>query len=526
MCKRLFPYVGKGKILISKLTHCIYHTHTHTHTHTDPVGQPRPTINGTTDTSISLEWEEPQDSNGIISSYTINRRRPSLYPSPSLRDIGTSFPGTGFAVFQAGVANLGGLRNEIRMRFRTLSGAGVLLYYINAAGTDLLALELRNGIPWFLFDAGSGPGAIRPQVGDGVQFNDGTWHTITASQDGTSATITVDNVFTGSGQSVGSSQVISSNQVLYIGGLPVDESVVPRATVNGRGNPMATVSGRSFAGCLFGITLNGQSLDFTRAQEFSIDFPQGVGFEQGCPIGLERGNSYIGGGYVALAPNTLNSSSFSFSFDFRTRHREGLLLFAYAADETAFAAEIRDSHLHLLVSDNNGTSVIVVSGTIVCDGQWHRLLIDQTGDEIFLAVDGDGDSLFIPEQDTVFSSRIFIAGVPTGTAAYNLAQRIGVNIYSHFSGCTFENVYPSLFVDGTPVMPELDSLSLVRFDGCTLAAHLVGQGMCSAPWTSLNAGSVMEYTDENLSPFSGRNPFKSYLYTTSYSLMGRRRLVI
>ena len=414
-------------------------------------------------------------------------------------------------MFPAGTANLGGLRNEIRLRFRTLSELGLLLYYINAAGTDLLALELRNGVPWFLFDAGSGPGAIRPQVGAGVRFDDGAWHTVVASQDGISATITVDNVYTGSGQSLGSSQVISSNQVLYIGGLPFDDSSVPRTTVNGFGNSVATVSGRLFAGCLYGVTLNGESLDFALGQGFSFDLPQGVGFERGCPVGLERGNSYIGGGYVSLPPNTINGSTFTFMFDFRTMHSEGLLLFAYSTtdNQNAFAVEIRSSNLYLLLSDVNGTSSLQVSDMIVCDGEWHRLLIDLSSDELFLAVDGNGDSLPVTDQTTVFSSSIYIAGVPMGTPAYDLARRIGVSVDNHFSGCTFENVVPSLYVDSAPVTPGLGGLSLVRFDGCSLASQLTNQSTCSAPWTGLDVGAVMEYTNDNLTPFSGKH--KSHL---------------
>lgn len=479
------------------------------HTHSVPIGQPRPTINSTTDTSVTLQWEGPQDPNGVISSYIVHRRSPSLYSSPSIRDIGTSFPGTGFAMFPASTTNLGGLRNEIRIRFRTLSASGLLLYYISAARTDLLALELRNGIPWFVFDAGTGPGVVQPEVGGGVRFDDGMWHTIVASQDGVNATIMVDNIYTGMGQSVGSSQVISRDQVLYVGGLPFDESVVPRTTVNGIGNPAASVSGRSFAGCLFGVSLNGQSLDFTLGLGFSLDDPHGVGFERGCPVRLERGNSYIGGGYAALTGGTLNSSTFSFTFDFRTTHSEGLLLFAHAPDNTSFAVEIRSSTLHLITSDINGTSNLSVSTTIVCDGVWHRLLIDQTREEIFLAVDGTGDSLFLSNKDTVFSSAIFIGGIPMRTAAYDLARSIGVNVYSHFSGCTVENVLPSIYVDGAPVIPALDSFSLVRFDGCAPASQLDGQSTCSAPWTSIDVGAVTEYTDANLSPFSGES---QYLY--------------
>ena len=405
-------------------------------------------------------------------------------------------------MFSAGVANLGGVRNEIGLRFRTLSGDGLLIYYINAARTDLLALELRNGIPWFIFDAGTGPGAVLPQVGIGMRFDDGAWHTITAFFNGTHGRITVDNVYSGVGESSGSSQVISSNQVLYVGGVPAD---VPRTTVNNLGNAAATISGRSFAGCLYGITLKGETLDFSLGQAFSFDFPQEVGFEHGCPVALERGNSFIGGGYVSLSPGTINSSTFTFSFNFRTTHSEGLLLFVYSSDGTvAIAVEIRNATLNLLLSDVNVTDTLTVSSTVVCDGEWHSLLLDQSGDEVFLAVDGNGDSLFLPNRGTIFSSSVFIGGIPAESTAYDLARDLGVNVYAHFSGCTFERAIPSLFVNGLLVIPELGGFSMVRFDGCAPASQLSGRGSCSPPWTSSDVGDVMEHTDTNLTPFSGK----------------------
>ena len=404
-------------------------------------------------------------------------------------------------MFPVGVANLGGVRNEISLRFRTRSADGILLYYINAARTDLLAIELRGGVPWFVFDAGTGPGAARPQVESGTRFDDGDWHILVAFFNGTHGTITVDGVYSGVGESRGSSQVISSNQVLYVGGIPTD---IPRTTVNNLNNSAARVSGRSFSGCLFGVVLKGETLDFSLGQAVSFDLPQGVGFEQGCPVALERGNSFIGGGYVSLAPDSITASSFSFTFSFRTTHNKGLLLFLYSSGGTAvIAVEIRNSTLNLLLSDINGTDIVTASQTIVCDGEWHSLLLDQTGDEVFLAVDGEGDSVFLSDPDTIFSSSIFIGGVPTDSMAYNLARSVGVNVYAHFSGCTLERVLPSLLVNNAPVVPSLSGFSLVRFDGCVPSSQLGDQESCTTPWTSSDVGNVLEYTDENLTPFSG-----------------------
>lgn len=464
-----------------------------------PSGQPPPQVNGTTPTSVSLIWEEPEDPNGIISSYSVIRRVPALFPSPLRRDVGTAFDGNVIKRFPSTAITLGGISNTITFSFRTFSPQGVLLYYINSAGTDYIGIELRRGVPWFFFDAGSGPAIVQPDLaGADVTFNDGEWHSVTATQTSRVGRITVDGTYSGMGESSGSDQVISSQQELHIGGIP---SGVPRSSALGLQAELSTLRGRNYAGCLFGLTLNGQSVDFDE----SVDVGDSVITDiPGCSIELEPGLSFLGGGFLSYPPNTLSSNSFSWRFDVRTTHSQGLVFFAHAANQSSIAVEVSDSLVHLVVSSGGSTQRVSVGDNSTCDGEWHGLLLDQSLDEIFISVDGIGRSLFLQATDIVFSSDIYFGGIPTGTLAYNIARDVGVNVYAPLSGCV-RPLTSQLVVGGVTSLVEIEPSSqyLVRFDGCPTGS--TGNPSCSEPWMSLSAGASTEFDDSSLQPWTGKS---------------------
>lgn len=387
--------------------------------------------------------------------------------------------------------------NTISLSFRTLRDSGTILYYINTGGTDFIAIELRNGIPWFFFDAGTGPAVIQPDLrGANVTFDDGAWHSILAMQNSRSGSIVIDGIYSGSGQSSGLDQVISSSQVLHIGGIPPG---VPQSTRAGLMSAASTLSGRIFTGCIFSVTLNGQPLDFSTSAnigEVIADLP-------GCSVGLEPGFSFLGGGYSSLVPNTISSSRFSWTFDYRTSHNQGLVFFVYNTNRSAIGVEIRNSSLHLVLFSDGISQRRAVSSSMICSGQWHTILLDQSFNEVFLSNDGSGVSLFLPSSTTIFSSRVFFGGVPFGSAAYDLARMAGLNVDVPFSGCTRPR--PSgLLVDGVALSQNEfrpAGSRLVRFDGCYLPT--ASSTSCEAPWTSVLAGLNQMLNDTGLQPFSG-----------------------
>ncbi len=451
--------------------------------------QSAPTVTNTTATSVSLQWTMPLQPNGIVSNYVIQRRLPSLLPSPSERDVGISFDGNSFATFSS--STLGGFRNEISLRFRTLSGSGTLLYYISSSQSDLIAIELRSGVPWFVFDVGTGPAAIRPEVD--ATFNDGLWHSLVAIQEGVGGSITIDGIYTGSGNAIGTSQVLSSNLAVFIGGI---QSQSPLASSNGGLNPNATLDGTNFAGCLFDVKLNSVEVDFST----QVDPQSGVGMgDLGCPINGVRQTQFLGGGYLQLGENTISSSRFSLTFDFRTTDSSGLLLFGYdGSGNSSFGVEIRDSLVYLSTWIDDNSFEGLANLAPVCDGLWHTALLEQSGDELALVIDGSTASTTFPHSNIVFSSSLFFGGVPSSSLPSDIARTLGLDVYTPFSGCTRTNT-PYLFMDGIPVETVRVCSEFVRFDQCGDSPG----ASCTAPWASIDAGEELVHNDIGLTPFSG-----------------------
>lgn len=436
--------------------------------------------------------------NGIISSYSLQRRSPPTMISQ--RDVGVAFDGNGIASFSPGEANLGGFSNELRLRFRTFQPQGVLLYYINTAGTDLLAIELRNGVPYFIFDAGSGTGVVRPdfQGGPDVLFNDGEWHTVVASQTGQTGIILVDGLYTGANSSIGTDSVISSSQALHIGGIP-DSS--PLQTITGGVASSSRLIGQNFAGCIFGVVLNGQTLDFSLS-----DLSAGVDVVSGCPVGLERGWSFIGGGFLTLSENIISSSDTMLNFDLRTSDSNALVLFVHSSDlSSGIGIEIRDSALNLVVN-NNGTTSRTVAGDVggACDGEWHRVELVMTVSSVTLSLDTSPSGSLFLLSDILLSSAVYFGGIPQDSRGHNLAVQTGLGVGIPLSGCV--RMVELVVGDGGGVEVTPVASLLVRFDGCGL-----GRGVsCDTP-LDRNTGTEMSFIDVGLNPFTGKIHLQYYL---------------
>ncbi|KAL5505747.1 hypothetical protein EMCRGX_G007238 [Ephydatia muelleri] len=58
------------------------------------------------------------------------------------------------------------------VQFYTYNSSGILFYQINS---DFLGVKLHGGLPWLIFDVGSGPVVVGSN--STRTFNDGQWHT-------------------------------------------------------------------------------------------------------------------------------------------------------------------------------------------------------------------------------------------------------------------------------------------------------------------------------------------------------------
>ncbi len=460
---------------------------------TDPIGQPEPTVVNVTSSTVSLSWEGPNQPNGIIIDYSVQQRRSSA--TPNEQDVGVAFYGTGLVRFEPGMANLGGFSNEIRLMFRTLVSQGTLLYYINQAGSDLLAIELRNGIPYFVFDAGSGSAEVAPSVQSNVTFSDGQWHSLVATLNGQVGSILVDSVYSGTGMSPGQDSIISSSQRLSIGGIP---SSSPANTLGGG----VTLSRTPFAGCVFGVTLNSEELDMTLSF-----FSEGVDFVEGCPVDVESGWRLRGNGYVALEEDSITNTDFSLTFKIRTTDSDALVLFAFSPEVTnnALSIEIRNSSLYA-VAYSNGTVRTSMIGpqNSLCQMNDISVQLVVNGSNVLVGIENYNSIVTNLWPETVLSAPVYFGGVARESPSYSLASQLGVSLYNPLSGCVRA---VELVTGGVSVGVNVGASYQVRFDGCGPR----GSGCGSTVDT--NVGMTMMYTDSSLTSFRGMYINTSFLYS-------------
>ena len=454
-----------------------------------------PTFSAIYSRSIEIDWQSPENPNGIITQYSVTRSIPSLQSSPAKRNIGTSFYGVDFASYPPAIGDLEGFFITISLMFKTLRPDGILVYSINNARTDMIAIELRDGIPWFVYDAGSGP-AVFTLDDEDTKYNDGKWHELVAARSGGIGDITIDGVATGMGVSIGDDHFIGAPDVLYIGGLENDAALT---TITGDSNVNATLNGYSFAGCLFGVKFNENYLNFSTL----INPNPGVGSSsKGCPIEREYGMSFIGGGYLSMPYIPPTTDPFSFSVWFRTTRSSSLLFFAYGSD-SYIAVMLQDSDLVVRikgVNSNEITAKISLQSNL-CNGQWYNLAMSKESDGFLVTIANQSISNSIDNNINInTTSNFYIGGVPVSSEAWNAYYNLFLTYPIAFSGCM-----RNFIMDGISINLHQDfgdSLQHVRFDGCD-SSSLEDSQLCSQDMTSFNTNLETMFTDSGLTPFTG-----------------------
>ncbi len=464
-----------------------------------PAGLQPPTFAAIYSESIELLWNSPENPNGIITQYSIARLRPSLQSSPAKRNIGTLFHGVDFASYPTN-DNLEGFSITISVMFKTLRPDGVLIYSINTGRTDMIAIELRDGKPWFIFDAGSGPAAIT--LDENTKYNDGKWHELVATKFGLIGDLTVDGDATNSGMSIGDDNFIGTPSVLYIGGLHNEAALT---TIAGNLNDNATLNGHSFAGCLFGIKFNGNNLNLSTI----LNPNPGIGSSnKGCPIEQEYGISFLGGGYLSMPYLPPTTEPFSFSIWFRTTRSSGLIFFAYGSD-SHIVVMLQDSDLVVKVKGVNSSEITLSSAQVslqssLCNGQWYKLDVSKEVDGLLVTIDDQSISTSIQNSLNInTTSNFYTGGVPVSSEVWNTYYNLFLTYPVGFSGCM-----RNLMIDDTSINLHQDfgdSLEHVRFDGCDSSPVAEGSQTCNQDVTSFDNNLETSFIDSGLTPFTGND---------------------
>jgi len=286
---------------------------------------------------------------------------------------------------------------------------------------DYEAIYLMDGILYYIFQAGTGPGILQ----SANPLNDGRWHTIETSRAvkykdddkkkgviGVDGTLIIDGDEVVTGRSKGAASQVNNVKYIYMGGVP-----------KGQLQPSAISKNSRFIGGITDIEHLKEKPDLVKSV--------GSGFVNGFKAGLDIGPN---GGYGSVTGIPEVGRDFSFRMRISSRYRRGYLLYVKTkSDQHAdfLAVHIKEDGSVVAECDNGGGSfsVSVKPSQDLCDGQMHEIQGIKKGTELTLLVDNSDNSVSSPSAQSAANTGkepFYFGGVPAGERPKG---------YQPFSGC-------------------------------------------------------------------------------------------
>ncbi|MEQ2258282.1 hypothetical protein XENORESO_014521, partial [Xenotaenia resolanae] len=208
----------------------------------------------------------------------------------------------------------------VKLSFKTWSPDGLLLCAFSPGDQEeFLAIQIKNGRPYFLFDPQGSAVAVSVQ-GDGEhRYNDGQWHSIIATRQRAVGTIVINHQYSGNASASSGNSIIGENMGLFIGGLPENFALLRDDSGD------TQLVRRGFSGCLRDISLKmtdspseeWKLLDWKKATK-KVEVYESW---EGCPLQTVKGVHFLGDGYLELDRGVFSGGhDFDISMDFRTDH--------------------------------------------------------------------------------------------------------------------------------------------------------------------------------------------------------------
>ncbi|CAB1442996.1 unnamed protein product [Pleuronectes platessa] len=319
-----------------------------------PSGLSPPRLHPVNETTIKIDWDPPVQLNGPYPLYQVERMDISLSDpqAPVIR--GTRFPGNSYYQFPSDTLPVNTDFTGVELSFKTRSPDGLLFCAFSPGDQEeFLAVQIKKGRPYFLFDPQGSAVAVSVQGDGGRRYDDGQWHSIIATRRGAVGTIVVNNQYRGD----------------------------------------ARLVRQSFSGCLRDVsfkTTDGISEEWTSLDWATVTKKEAV-YEnwEGCPAQTVDGAHFLGHGYLELDRNVFSGGQdFDISMDFRTDQLNALLLFTYNTQtEDYMLVELEGGLLSfLLASEGHVTKLSMWVGLSYCDGDWKQLSLAKRGLVISAAV--------------------------------------------------------------------------------------------------------------------------------------------
>nr|XP_057944950.1 usherin isoform X3 [Doryrhamphus excisus] len=476
-----------------------------------PTGLSLPRLHPVNDTTIQIDWDVPAQLNGPHPLYQVERTDISLSDPQASFIRGTWFSGNSHYQFPSDTLPVNTDFTGIELSFKTHSPDGMLLCALSPGNQEeFIAIQIKNGRPYFLFDPQGSVVAVSAQ-GDGERlYNDGQWHHITATRQGAVGTIVVNNQYRGSASASSGSTVIGENTGVFIGGLPGD------LTLRRKDLGPARLMRRGFSGCLRDVRFKmtdrpsekWSPLDWTKATNKMSAYESW----EGCPLHIGDGAHFLGHGYLELSKDLFRGGKdFDISMEFRTDQLNALLLFSYNTQTDDYMLVELKGGLLLFVLSSRGhvTELSMWVGLSYCDGDWKQLSLAKRVSLISAAVDdwaeemrgaGAAGGLHV-------DSPLYLGGVPTQLT------HPALHFHSHrqgFGGCIRGLTIQS---DETTSPPVSQSVNLSVASRRSVRIFLDGCPTSESRYNCRGNDTVLIFTGRETHAFDySLPPFTEYLY--------------
>ncbi|KAM9666921.1 laminin subunit alpha-2 [Trichechus inunguis] len=305
------------------------------------------------------------------------------------------------------------VKNRLTIEFevRTEAESGLLFYMARINHADFATVQLRNGLPYFSYDLGSGDTKTMIPA----KINDGQWHKIKIMRIKQEGILYVDDA---SNRTISpkKADILDVVGMLYVGGLPINYTTRRIGPVT-----------YSIDGCIRNLHMAEAPADLEKP---TSSFHVGT-----CFANAQKGTYFDGTGFATAVGGFKVGLDLLIEFEFRTTRTTGVLLGISSQKMDGMGIEMIDEKLMFHVDNGAGRFTVVYDAGIpgrLCDGQWHKVTANKIKHRIELTVDGNQVEAQSPNQASTSADTndpVFVGGFPGGLNQFGLTTNIP------FRGC-------------------------------------------------------------------------------------------
>uniref|UniRef100_A0A3Q1N3A0 Laminin subunit alpha-2 n=1 Tax=Bos taurus TaxID=9913 RepID=A0A3Q1N3A0_BOVIN len=305
------------------------------------------------------------------------------------------------------------VKNRLTIEFevRTEAESGLLFYMARINHADFATVQLKNGLPYFSYDLGSGDTSTMIPT----KINDGQWHKIKILRVKQEGTIYVDDA---SNRTISpkKADILDVVGMLYVGGLPINYTTRRIGPVT-----------YSIDGCIRNLHMVEAPADL---EQPTSSYQVGT-----CFANAQKGTYFDGTGFAKAVDGFKVGLDLLVEFEFRTTRTTGVLLGISSQKMDGMGIEMIDEKLMFHVDNGAGRFTAIYDAGVpghLCDGQWHKVTANKIKHRIELTVDGNQVEAQSPNRASTSADTndpVFVGGFPDGLNQFGLTTNIP------FRGC-------------------------------------------------------------------------------------------